>query len=120
MVQLMSSGVEAVILDDNQSQSVCVYPSSVASGIGSLADAAAVCPGAPVPEAGSIPTQDSGAGADAEADAGSDAAVDATVADAPADVAPEDAADATVDGPADAAGGDAGAGDSAVDAAAGG
>jgi hypothetical protein len=128
MTDIRSSGVEAVILDDNQSQKVCVIAAEVDSGTGGLADAAPVCPGSPIPEAGVIPTNDSGAPpTEAGADAGSDAAVDATLADAPADVAPadappEDAADATVDGPVDAAaeGGDAGEGDAAADSTAGG
>jgi hypothetical protein len=123
MEDISASGVEAVILDDNQSQKVCVVPSAADGGTGSLANASPVCPGAPVPEAGVIPTNDSGtAPSEAGADAGSDAEVDATLADAPADVAPADAADATVDAPAEAAaeGGDAGEGEAAADSAAGG
>jgi hypothetical protein len=116
------AGVEAVILDNSpQSESVCaVAPDLGLSATGSLGDAAPVCPGGPVPEAGAIPTPDSGAdAADAAADAGSDAAVDATVADAPApaDAAPEGAEDATEDGPADAT---VDGGDGAADSSAGG
>jgi hypothetical protein len=126
MMDIRNSGIEAVILDDNQSQKVCVLPAEADGGTGNLANAASVCPGSPLPEAGVIPTNDSGAApSEAGADAGSDAALDATVTDAPADVAPVDAADATVDGPglADAAAaeaGDAGEGDAAADSAAGG
>jgi hypothetical protein len=116
----VKAGVTAVILDDSpKSQSVCAVPPDLGlSATGTLPDAAPVCPGGPVPEAGAIPTPDSGADAsDAAADAGSDAAVDATVADAPADAAPESAADATEDGPADAT---VDGGDGAADSAAGG
>jgi hypothetical protein len=122
MMQLGLSGVQGVILDDNQSQSVCVVPSAIDAGTGSLTHAPPVCPGAPASEAGSIPVNDSGAGLpDGQADAG-DASVDVTVADAPSDVVAEEPADAVSDAPADATvdGGDTGVGDAAADAAAGG
>jgi hypothetical protein len=109
------SGVTAIILDQSpQSQSVCAVAPDLAS---SAAATAPVCPGATVPEAGVIPTPDSGPDSSATADAGTDATMDAAVSDAPADVAPETAADATEDGPADATleGNDGG-----VDSAAGG